>query len=82
MDERAPGTGHAREVAAIGSEILVAGFGLAGVHVHVAEDEAAVRAAWSTVAASVGLVVLSGAAAQVLELERRLPGAPLSVVLP
>lgn len=82
MDELAPGTGHAQEVAAIGSELLVAGFGLAGVHVHVADDEAAVRAAWSAVAPSAGLVVLTAAAAQVLELDRLLPDAPLSVVLP
>lgn len=82
MDESAPGTDHSREVAAIGSEILVAGFGLAGVHVHVAEDAATVRAAWSDVAPSVGLVVLSAAAADVLSADRLLPGAPLSVVLP
>jgi vacuolar-type H+-ATPase subunit F/Vma7 len=82
VDELGPGAGHATEIAAIGSELLVAGFGLAGVHVHVADDEAAVRAAWSAVAPSAGLVVLSAAAAQVLAVDRLLPDAPLSVVLP
>lgn len=51
-------------VAAIGEEQRVRGFALAGVDVMPVADEAAARAAWETLDADVGLVILTSAAAR------------------
>jgi vacuolar-type H+-ATPase subunit F/Vma7 len=53
-------------VAAIGEPEAVAGFALAGVQVHPAEQREVVRAAWASLPASTVLVVLSAAAAEAL----------------
>jgi len=75
-------TGPELGVAAIGSWAAVGGFALAGVAVHVAETPDQVRAAWSALPATVGLVVLDVAAHHVLAAEQREPRAPLTVVTP
>ena len=69
-------------VAAIGTEDLVAGFGLAGARVRLADDPVAVLAAWHDLPADVAVVVLTQAAADALGEQRRASGAPLTVVLP
>lgn len=69
-------------VAAIGTEDLVAGFGLAGARVRLADDPAAVLEAWHALPADVAVVVLTPAAADALGARRTAPGAPLTVVLP
>ena len=71
---REPGT-----VAAIGEEVLVAGFGLAGVRVLPAERPEAVRAAWRDLPGDVALVILTPAAAAALG---EPPLEPLVAVLP
>jgi vacuolar-type H+-ATPase subunit F/Vma7 len=48
--------------AAIGEEVRVAGYALAGVEVHAAGDADAVRAAWERLSADVACVILSPAA--------------------
>lgn len=45
--------------AAIGEEVRVAGYGLAGVEVHPAEDAAEVTAAWDALADDVACVILT-----------------------
>lgn len=59
------GTG-AGTVAAIGEEVLVRGFGLAGVLVCPADDPEAVRTAWQGLPEEVSLVILTPTAAAAL----------------
>ncbi|MFI7546840.1 hypothetical protein [Actinoplanes sp. NPDC049599] len=49
-------------VAVIGARTAVQGYGLVGALVRVAEDPEAVRRAWATLPADVGVVVLTAAA--------------------
>jgi vacuolar-type H+-ATPase subunit F/Vma7 len=56
-------------IAAIGESGLLDGYGLAGVHVHPAEDAAAVRRAWEELGADVGLLLLTRPAAAALASE-------------
>jgi vacuolar-type H+-ATPase subunit F/Vma7 len=67
-------------VAAIGEDVLMRGFGLAGARVLPAEEPAAVRAAWQDLPGDVALVILTRAAATVLAGQDR--GELLVVVLP
>ncbi len=69
-------------VAVVGELTRVQGFALAGALVLVAEDAQAARAAWSSLADDVAVVVLTPQAAAALgdELERR--RWPLAVVMP
>jgi vacuolar-type H+-ATPase subunit F/Vma7 len=53
-------------VAAIGEDVRVAGYGLAGVEVHAAADAAAVHAAWDALADDVACLVLTPAACAAL----------------
>ncbi|MGW5213439.1 V-type ATP synthase subunit F [Streptomyces sp. NPDC004051] len=69
-------------VAAIGEQIRVAGFALAGVAVLLAEEPDAVRAAWRTLPEDVELVILTPAAADALGPEPSEATAPLSAVMP
>jgi len=70
------------DVVVIGAGDVVAGFGLAGAGVRLADDPAAVRSVWRDLPGTVAVVVLTAAAAEALGVERHHPGAPLSVVLP
>ena len=70
------------EVAAIGAAYRVEGFALAGARVLVAEDPGDVRDAWRALPSTVRVVVLTPAAAALLDDQRETPGAPLTVVLP
>ena len=70
------------EVAAIGAAYRVEGFALAGARVSVAEDPEEVRRAWRDLPAAVRVVVLTPAAAALLDDVRDTPGAPLTVVRP
>jgi vacuolar-type H+-ATPase subunit F/Vma7 len=74
--------GHST-VAAIGAPELVRGFALAGARVLAAEQPAQVRDAWRSLPAEVGLVLLTGPAAQALadDLPSERPW-PLVAVLP
>ena len=69
-------------VAAIGEELRVQGYALAGAVVCAADDEAAVLRAWRALPGDVALLVLTGTAADCLgdELARR-PDL-LTVVMP
>jgi vacuolar-type H+-ATPase subunit F/Vma7 len=49
-------------VAVIGARTAVQGYGLAGAVVLVAEDPDAVRRAWTTLPADIGVVILTGPA--------------------
>ncbi|MFI6358127.1 V-type ATP synthase subunit F [Streptomyces sp. NPDC050743] len=71
-------------VAAIGARTSVCGLALAGVDVLVAEDPDAVRRAWRTLPGTVGLVILTAEAAEVLGDAAMAPAAtrPLTVVMP
>jgi len=69
-------------VAAIGDEQRVRGFALAGVTVMTAADETAARAAWETLDADVGLVILTPSAAQGLRGELASAPRRLWVELP
>jgi vacuolar-type H+-ATPase subunit F/Vma7 len=51
------------QVAAIGTELAVRGFGLAGAVVCAAEDDEAARRAWRDLPDGIDLVILTGAAA-------------------
>ncbi len=70
------------EVAAIGAAYRVEGFALAGARVLVAVDPDDVRGAWRDLPATVRVVVLTPAAAALLDDLRAAPGAPLTVVMP
>jgi len=67
-------------VAAIGAQVRVQGFALAGAVVHVAEDAEAARAAWDALADDVAVVVLTPAAARALA--EADTGGRLTVVMP
>ncbi|MEV6294939.1 V-type ATP synthase subunit F [Streptomyces sp. NPDC051896] len=71
-------------VAAIGARTSVCGLALAGVDVLVAEDPDAVRRAWRTLPGTVGLVILTAEAADVLgdAATAPAPTRPLTVVMP
>ena len=71
-----------REVVAIGTEALIAGFALVGVRLAPAVSAAEVRTAWQGALASASVVILTPAAAEVLAQDRTGPHAPLSVVMP
>jgi vacuolar-type H+-ATPase subunit F/Vma7 len=49
-------------VAAIGEQVLLAGYSLAGVEVHAADDADAARAAWDLLSDDVACVILTPAA--------------------
>jgi vacuolar-type H+-ATPase subunit F/Vma7 len=69
-------------VAVIGEQARVAGFGLAGALLRVAESPDAVRAAWRSLPDDVAVVLLTPAAAGTLgEVVRDRP-MPLTVVMP
>lgn len=68
-------------IAALGEEVSVQGFGLAGAVVLVAEDPGAVRAAWAGLADDVAVVILTQAAARALG-EMPTGGVPFTVVIP
>lgn len=70
------------EVAVIGAQPHVAGFALAGARVVPAETAEQVRAAWAALPSTVGFVVLTRTAAEVLAADVRQPNAPLTVVMP
>lgn len=53
--------------AAIGEHVRVAGYALAGVQVHAAEDAAGARAAWERLPEGVACVILTRAAHAALE---------------
>jgi vacuolar-type H+-ATPase subunit F/Vma7 len=80
----APGTtAPAGRVAALGEELRVQGFGLAGALVVAADTPEAAGAAWQDLPADVTLVILTPDAARFLA--ERLPGGPpdrLTVVMP
>ncbi|WP_220502009.1 V-type ATP synthase subunit F [Microbispora sp. H10670] len=71
-------------VAVIGEAVRVAGFGLAGALVLVAEDAAEVRTAWRSLGPGVAVVVLTPRAAKALDAAApgETPGGPLTVVMP
>lgn len=71
-------------VAAIGARTSVYGLALAGVDVLVAEDPDSVRRAWRTLPRTVGLVILTTEAADVLgdAATAPVPARPLTVVMP
>jgi vacuolar-type H+-ATPase subunit F/Vma7 len=70
-------------VAVIGEPVRVRGYALAGAEVHECVDGSAVRSAWAALTDDVAVVILSPAAAAVLDLAARAPSArPLTVVLP
>ncbi|MDI1452852.1 hypothetical protein NHG22_03265 [Streptomyces sp. ATE26] len=71
-------------MAAIGARTRVCGLALAGVDVLVAEDPDAVRVAWRALPGTVGLVILTAEAAEVLGDAATAPDPdrPLTVVMP
>lgn len=69
-------------VVAIGSADLVAGFGLAGVRVHVAADARAARRAWTGLGTDVAVVILTPEAARAVGEERLAAAGALAVVMP
>ncbi|MEV5732771.1 V-type ATP synthase subunit F [Streptomyces sp. NPDC052292] len=71
-------------MAAIGARTRVCGLALAGVDVLVAEDPEAVRVAWRALPGTVGLVILTAQAAEVLGDAATAPDPdrPLTVVMP
>ncbi len=69
------------EIAAIGAPAQVSALALAGARIYAADTAEQVRAAWTALSASVGVVVLTESAAGVLAAERYVPGSPLTVVM-
>ena len=69
-------------VAAIGEEVAIAGYGLAGAVVLPAEGADAVRGRWSGLDDDVEVVILTTLAAEALGEQRLDARAPLSVVVP
>ncbi len=67
-------------IAAIGAEVAIQGFGLAGALVIPAEGAESVRAAWRDLPDDVVVVVLTPEAASALDVEPRT--GPLVAVLP
>ena len=72
----------ADEAAAIGAGPEVAGFALAGARVYPADDAAQARSAWCALPATVGVVILTQAAADAIGEQRWAAGAALTVVIP
>ncbi|MEV0267866.1 hypothetical protein AB0H43_03750 [Hamadaea sp. NPDC050747] len=71
----------AGRIAAIGEQVAVEGFGLAGALAYPAGDPDEVLAAWHSLPADVALVFLTAAADRVVP--RRSPeSVPLTVVMP
>lgn len=70
------------EIAAVGSEVLLRGFALAGVRICPADTPEQVRAVWAHLPDSVGLVILTpDAGAALVRDGARRPGR-LTVVIP
>ncbi len=69
------------EIAAIGAPAQISALALAGARVYGADTAEQVRAAWTALPASVGVVVLTESAARVLAAQRCVPGSPLTVVM-
>jgi vacuolar-type H+-ATPase subunit F/Vma7 len=69
-------------VAAIGSPVDVAGFGLAGAVVLPAEDDDEARRAWQSLSDDIAVVILTEAAARAIGADRTGHAAPLTVVIP
>lgn len=69
-------------VAVIGEHTAVAGYALAGALVLPAEDDDAVRVAWSGLPDDVEVVVLTPRAARALGAARTAKLLPLTVVMP
>lgn len=69
-------------VVAIGEQVRVAGFALAGVHTLPAEEPDAVREAWRNLPDDVELVILTPAAADALGPAPPEATTPLSAVMP
>jgi vacuolar-type H+-ATPase subunit F/Vma7 len=69
------------QVAAIGEEVAVQGFGLAGVLVVPADDPEGVLAAWQSLPAQVVVVILTPAAERAVP-QRPAGELPLTVVMP
>ncbi len=70
------------EVAAIGTQSEVAGFGLAGARLYPADTADQARAAWQALPDAVAVVILTEAAADAIGADRTGPQAPLTVVMP
>ena len=70
------------EVAAIGAQSEVAGFGLAGARLYPADTADQARAAWQALPDAVAVVILTEAAADAIGADRTAPQAPLTVVMP
>ena len=71
------------EIAVIGEHPVVAGFALAGARVYPADGSAQVQAVWQALPATVAVVILTAAAAEVLHDDLlAVPQAPLTVVMP
>ena len=69
------------EVAAIGAQSEVAGFGLAGARLYPAETADQARAAWLALPDAVTIVILTDAAADAIGADRTGPHAPMTVVM-
>lgn len=69
-------------VAVIGEQTAVSGYALAGVLVLPAEDDAAVRGAWSGLPDDVQVVILTARAARTLGNVRTAKLLPFTVVMP
>lgn len=68
-------------VVVLGEASKVEGYRLAGASVLVAEDAAAVRRAWADIGSDTALIIVTTAAARILDAELS-DGAPLTVVMP
>jgi vacuolar-type H+-ATPase subunit F/Vma7 len=73
-------------VAAIGAQLEIGGFGLAGARVYPADGAEQVRAAWRDLPDDVAVVILTRPAAEALAealaAAPAAPGAPLTIVMP
>ena len=73
-------------VVAIGGEIEIAGFALAGVELHPVADAEAAREAWAALATDVTLVIVTASVARALDVDRATSrpesAPPLRVVIP
>ncbi|TDW30137.1 hypothetical protein [Cryobacterium psychrophilum] len=68
-------------VAALGENVLLEGFGLAGASVYVAETEEDVRRSWAQLIGHAGVVILTPRAARAIGPAVGDPHSPLTVVL-
>jgi vacuolar-type H+-ATPase subunit F/Vma7 len=71
-----------QRIAALGEEVRVQGYALAGAVVIAADGPEAVRSAWRTLPEDIAVVVLTPAAAAALGTDEGMPDWPLWVVLP